>query len=45
MVVSILCYSRALDVAKLDRLDFSREPFTKDVFNRIKVSNHILYFL
>jgi hypothetical protein len=45
MVFPTLSYSRALDEAKLDRLDVRREAITKDMFNRMKVSNHILHSL
>jgi hypothetical protein len=38
-------YSRALDEAKLDLLDVRDEAITKDMFNSMKVSNHILHSL
>jgi hypothetical protein len=43
MVFPALTYSRVLDEAKLDRLDVRREAITNDMFNSMKVSDHIMH--
>jgi hypothetical protein len=45
IVFPTLSYSRDSDEAKLDRLDVRREADITDMFNGMKVSNHILHSL
>jgi hypothetical protein len=42
MVFPKLSYSRALHETKLDRLVVRHAAVTKDMFNKMKLSNHIL---